>query len=245
MQRHGDPHPAPRGILTTAWAPCSRASVCLAPCLRPAQRSGWRGSHSQQFPPLGHSKIDSRKKKKRLGVFPSTLQARKSHPARPLPTQTSLLCAAIREVFMTLKSLPVWHRGGWPGQAGEGELSGRKTRNLLAHVSALCPQGAAGEETRAWCELCSSFDREREQSHGAGHDGANQPQAKSPGSPGPGQAQPLTLTPQQIGAPQATRCPHTSEPGQVSMSQSLSSTQRAGWDGQAPSEGAGRWLGRN
>lgn len=179
MQRHGKPHPALGGILTTAWAPCS--PTCAWP---PAHRSGWRGSHAQQFPPLGHSKIDSgkgKKKKKCLSVFPSTLQARKSHPARSPPTQTSLLCAAVREVFMTLKSLPVWHGGGCPGQAGEGELSGGKTRNLLAHVSSLRPQGAAREETRAWCELCSSFDRAREQSHGAAQDGANRPQ--EPGIP--------------------------------------------------------------
>lgn len=150
-----------------------------------------------------------------------------------------LLCAAVREVFIALKSLPVWHRRVCPGQAGQGAFR-KKARNPLAHVSSLPPQGAAREETRTQRQHCGSFNRARE------HDGwreqscappghcASQPSAPAAAAGGcppqvlarPGlQAQPLTLTPQQTRAPPATRCPHTSEPGQLPASQRLSPTQ--------------------
>lgn len=73
--------------------------------------AGWRRSRSQRFPPLGHSKIDSRKKC--LSVFPSTLQARKSHPARPPPTQTPPpLCCHQRGLY-NLKKSPCVAQGGF------------------------------------------------------------------------------------------------------------------------------------
>lgn len=142
--------------------------------------AGWRGSRSQRFPPLGHSKIDSRKK--RLSVFPSTLQARKSHPARPPPTQTPPpLCCHQRGLY-NLKKSPCVAQGGLSRPEGAFR---RKARNPLAHVSSLPPQGAAGEETRARRKRCGSFDRARE--HDGWREQSHTPPghcASQPGAPG-------------------------------------------------------------
>lgn len=122
------------------WGPCSRASVRWPPACALPSAAGCGGSRSQRFPPLGHSKIDSRKK--RLSVFPSTLQARKSHPARPPPTQTPPPLRCRQRGLYNLKKSPCAARGGFVQARQERELSGRKLETRW-HASAPCSPGSS------------------------------------------------------------------------------------------------------
>lgn len=87
------------GALSTASALCGRA-VCACPSLCPAQLKRiliTAVSSSRAF--------KNRFKGKRLSVFPSTLQARKFHPARPSPKQTPPpLCCPQRGLYNLKKS---------------------------------------------------------------------------------------------------------------------------------------------
>lgn len=89
--------------LSTASALCGRA-VCACPSLCPAARSQLKRilitavSSSRAF--------KNRFKRKCLSVFPSTLQARKFHPARPSPKQTPPpLCCPQRGLYNLRVSL--------------------------------------------------------------------------------------------------------------------------------------------
>lgn len=125
------------------WGPCSRASVHWPPACALPSAASCGGSRSQRFPPLGHSKIDSRKN---ASVF---FQVRCKPGNRIqqdlLQHKRLLLCAAVREVFITLKSLPVRRGGICPGQAGEGAFR-KKTRNPLARVSSVLPREQPGKK---------------------------------------------------------------------------------------------------
>lgn len=114
--------------------------ACAWPLLIAA---GWKGS-CLQLPPLGHSKIDSRKNASVF--FQACCKPGNCIQQDLLQPRCRLLCAALREVFITLKSLPVCHRGFVQARR-ETELSGRKLETRW-HVSSRPPQGAAGEETR-------------------------------------------------------------------------------------------------
>ena len=130
------PVPLRGGALTTAWAPCSRASVRLAPCLRPAHRS-----RLERIPLTAVSSSRSfknRLKKKCLSVFPSTLQARKSHPARPPPTQTPpppLRCR--QRGLYNLKKSPCVAQGGL-SRPGRRRSFQEKKLETCWHTSAPC-----------------------------------------------------------------------------------------------------------
>lgn len=105
---------------------CARPPACAQPIT-----AGWRGSRSQQFPPLSHSKIDSRKKASVF--FQVRCKPGKRIQQDLLQHRRLLRSAAVREAFITLKRLPVWHRGILARQ--ERELSGRKLETRW-HVSA-------------------------------------------------------------------------------------------------------------
>lgn len=103
----------------------------------PRIAAGRRGSCSQQFLPRGHSKIALRKNA--LVFF--QIRCKPGNPIQQdLLQQKRLLLprAAVREVFITLKSLIVRHRKVCPGRAGEGAFR-KKARNPPAHFS--CPPG--------------------------------------------------------------------------------------------------------
>lgn len=123
-------------------------------CLHPAHSSRLEEILLPAVSSCGSFK--NRVKKKHPSVFPSQEMA--SSKASTNSRRLLLCAAAIREVFITLRSLPVWHRGVCPGQAGEGAFR-MKAQNPLAHGSSLPPQGAAREETRTR----NSLDHTREQ----------------------------------------------------------------------------------
>lgn len=83
----------------------------------------------------------NRFKKKCFSVFPSMLQARKSHPARPPSTQMPPpLCCCQRDLY-NLKKSPCVAQGVCPGQVGDGAFRKKAGDSLARQLPA--PAGSS------------------------------------------------------------------------------------------------------
>lgn len=130
------------GALSTASAPRGRAAwACpqAVPC--PSQPAGEDSDHSSSL----LSVIQKQIPEKKASVFFQVHCKPGNFIQQDLLQHKLLLpCAALREVFKTLRSLPGWHQGVHPGE-GQGAFRA-KDRNPLAHISCDYPGSSQGRK---------------------------------------------------------------------------------------------------
>lgn len=233
------------------------------PSLHPAPRSQVKRSlitavsSSQSF--------KNRFKKKRLSVFPSTLQARKFHPARPSPTQTPPPVCCPQRGLYNHKESP-WVAPGGSSRRGTGSFQGERQKPAGTHQLQLSREqlgkklGLSGSTAAPLTVKGSTvdgaeprFSRLQQPRQGmfpvprtaAGQDGPNwlhankpiQPHAKSAGSPCPSCARLAVTDPHTEPTVNQGSASHRMPPCQLPASQCLFPSQGAVWDGEVPTAG--------